>query len=189
MSLAASASASASATAAKTPAASVVEMNQLVLPQHTNSLGTVFGGTIMGWIDICAAMSAQRHCRQVVVTASMDQLDFLSPIKGGQLVNLRATVNYVGRTSMEVGVRVEAEDTLTGVRTHAASAYLTFVAIDASGTPVAVRPLAPQSHIEKLRCKEGAARRQTRLSLARQRRALAKAHQQQAPSAPGATST
>jgi acyl-CoA hydrolase len=159
--------------APKRPSESVIEMNQLVLPQHTNSLGTVFGGTIMSWIDIGAAMSAQRHARAVVVTASMDQLDFLAPIKGGQLVNLRSAVNYVGRTSMEVGVRVEAEDTLTGERTHAASAYLTFVAIDAAGAPVEVPRLAPETPEEKLRFEEAKARRQQRLTLASERARLA----------------
>ena len=160
----------------KTPSQSVVEMNQLVMPQHTNALGTVFGGTIMGWIDICAAMSAQRHARRVVVTASMDQLDFLAPIKNGQLVSLRGVVNYVGRTSMEVGVRVEAEDTLSGDRVHAASAYLTFVAIDVDGKPVEVPRLTPQTAEEKLRWDEANARRQQRLALAAERKRLAEQH-------------
>lgn len=171
-----------------TPAASQLEMNQLVLPQHTNSLGTAFGGTIMSWIDICAAMSAQRHARKVVVTASIDQLDFRVPIKGGQLVNLRATVNYVGRSSMEVGVRVEAEDTLTGERVHAASAYVTFVALDEEGRPVRVRRLSPQSLVEKLRFEEARARRRTRLELAAARQQLARDHQRAASTnAPAAT--
>jgi len=160
----------------KTPSETIIEMNQLVLPQHTNSLGTVFGGTIMSWIDICAAMSAQRHARRVVVTASMDQLDFLAPIKGGELVSLRSVVNYVGRTSMEVGVRVEAEDTLSGERTHAASAYLTFVAIDERGTPVEVPRLVPQTADEKLRWEEAKARRQQRLTFAAERKRLAEQH-------------
>jgi acyl-CoA hydrolase len=159
-----------------TASATVIEMNQLVLPQHTNALGTVFGGTIMSWIDICAAMSAQRHARQVVVTASMDQLDFLAPIHGGQLVNLRSMVNYVGRTSMEVGVRVEAENTLTAERVHAASAYLTFVALDASSRPMPVRPMVPETRKEKLRWEEAQARRAQRLALAHQRRELAERH-------------
>jgi acyl-CoA hydrolase len=158
------------------PSASVIEMNQLVLPSHTNSLGTAFGGTIMSWIDICAGMSAQRHSRQVVVTASMDQLDFNAPIKLGQLVNLVACVNYVGRTSMEVGVRVEAEDTLTGERFHAASAYLTFVAIDDAGRAVPVRALAPETAEEKLRWCEAEARRTQRLTLATERKRLADEH-------------
>ena len=147
-------------------------MNQLVLPQHTNSLGTAFGGTIMSWIDVCAAMSAQRHARLIVVTASMDQIDFLAPIRGGQLVNLRSIVNYVGRTSMEVGVRIEAEDTLTGERVHAASAYVTFVALGDDGKPHAVPPLASQTAEEKLRFEEGKARRKQRLAMAKERQRL-----------------
>jgi acyl-CoA hydrolase len=149
------------------PADTLVEMNQIVLPQHTNALGTAFGGHILGWIDICAAMSAQRLARAVVVTASMDRIDFLAPIKLGQLVNLRAVVNYVGRSSLEVGVRVEAEDMLSGVRTHAASAFVTFVALDAEGQPTGVRPLAPATAEEKLRWREAEERRAQRLALAR----------------------
>lgn len=159
-----------------TPSSSTVEMNQLVLPQYTNSLGTAFGGAVMSWIDVCAAMAAQRHARSVVVTASMDQLDFLAPIRDGQLVNLRATVNWVGRTSMEVGVRVEAEDILTGTRTHAASAYLTFVALDGDGRPQVVRALAPHTPEEQLRFKEAMARREQRLKLAQERARLAEQH-------------
>ena len=158
------------------PSATVIEMNQLVLPAHTNSLGTAFGGTIMSWIDICAAMAAQRHARRVVVTASMDQLDFLAPIKGGQLVNLRSSVNWVGRSSMEVGVRVETEDTLSGERVHAASAYLTFVALGEDGKPVEVRRLKPETRDEKLRWEEAVARRKQRLALAEERRQLAEHH-------------
>jgi len=158
------------------PSATVIEMNQLVLPQHTNSLGTAFGGTIMGWIDICAAMAAQRHARRVVVTASMDQLDFLAPIKGGQLVNLRSSVNWVGRSSMEVGVRVETEDTLSGDRVHAASAYLTFVALGGHGKPVEVPRLEPHTRDEKLRWDEALVRRKQRLALAEERRKLAADH-------------
>jgi acyl-CoA hydrolase len=158
------------------PTDTIVEMNQLVLPPHTNALGTVFGGTIMSWIDICAAMAAQRQARAVVVTASMDQLDFWQPIKQGQLVNLRSVVNYVGRTSMEVGVRVEAEDVLTGERVHAASAYLTFVAIDDDGKAKAVRAMKPQTAEERLRWAEAKSRRRQRLDLAQERRLLAERH-------------
>jgi acyl-CoA hydrolase len=103
----------------------------------------------------------------------MDQLDFVVPIKGGELVNLRSQVNYVGRTSMEVGVRVESEDTLTGERAHAASAYLTFVALDADGKPTAVPRLMPESADEKRRWDEAAARREQRLQLAAERRRIA----------------
>lgn len=154
------------------PSASRVEMSQLLLPQDTNNLGTAFGGTIMAWIDLCASMAAQRHSRSIVVTASMDRIDFLAPIKGGQHVTLLGMVNYVGRTSMEVGVRVESEDPLSGERTHAASAYLTFVALNAAGEPQQVRPLVPETTAEKLRLAEAKARRQHRLSLAVERQRL-----------------
>lgn len=130
----------------------------------------------MSWIDVCAAMAAQRHARAIVVTASMDSIDFVAPIHVGDVVNLQAMVNYVGRTSMEVGVRVEKEDPLVGERFHAASAYLTFVAIDRDGKPEGVRQLAPQTAQERLRHDEARARRQVRLNLAQKRRDLAKAH-------------
>ncbi|MBM4374744.1 MAG: acyl-CoA thioesterase [Deltaproteobacteria bacterium] len=150
-------------------------MSQIVLPQHTNALGTAFGGTIMSWVDICAALAAQRHSRRAVVTASMDQLDFVAPIRAGQMVSLRAMVNYAGRTSMEVGVRIEAEDMLTGERVHAASAYLTFVALDEAHRPCAVRALVPETEEEKLRWAEAQVRRQQRLELATRRKELADA--------------
>jgi acyl-CoA hydrolase len=147
---------------ARTPSSTRVEMNQLVLPQHTNALGTAFGGTILSWIDICAAMSAQRHARQIVVTASFDQIDFRQPIRLGQLVTLHGVVSWVGRTSMEVTVQVTAEDTLTGVRTDAASAHVTFVAIDAAGRPTPVPPLQPVTEEERRRWSEAEARREQR---------------------------
>ena len=103
------------------PRASAVEMNELVLPTYANALGTVFGGQIMAWIDVCAALAAMRHARTQCVTASMDALDFIAPIEVGHVVNLRAMVNYVGRTSMEVGVRVEAGDPISPHYTHAVS--------------------------------------------------------------------
>lgn len=159
------------------PSASAIEMNELLLPSHANALGTAFGGTIMAWVDVCAAMAAQRHAREVVVTASMDAVSFLAPIKVGQVVNLKGMVNYAGRTSMEVGVRVEAEEPLTGDRVHAMSAYLTFVALDAGGEPVPVRPLEPQTARERLRYAEAEARRAARLELAAQRRDLAARHE------------
>lgn len=166
----------------QSPSRTIVEMNQIVLPQHTNALGTAFGGTIMSWVDVCAALSAQRHCRRTVVTASMDQLDFVAPIRAGQLVCLRSMVNYAGRTSMEVGVRIEAEDMLSGERVHAASAYLTFVALDEERKPCAVPPLVPESEEEKLRWAEAEVRRQQRLELAARRRELAEARR--APTTP-----
>jgi acyl-CoA hydrolase len=160
---------------ASPPSASMLEMNELILPQHANNLGTAFGGTIMSWIDVCAAMVASRHARCTVVTASMDQLDFIAAIRTGQLVSLKGMVNFVGRSSMEIGVRVEAEELTTGARFHAASAYLTFVAIDSDGKSVNVRPLRVESHAEKLREREAIARRAKRLALAAERKEMAEA--------------
>jgi acyl-CoA hydrolase len=160
----------------RAPSVSAVEMHELVLPGHANALGTAFGGTVMGWVDICAAMAAQRHARKIVVTAAIDAVDFFAPIRVGHVVNLKAMVNYVGRTSMEVGVRVESEDPLTGERVHTMSAYLTFVAIDAEGRPCEVTPLSPEAPEERLRHAEAQARRRQRLALAGERRRLAAEH-------------
>mgnify|MGYP001174573521 CR=1 FL=1 len=118
-----------------------VEMTQLVLPSHTNNLATAFGGQIAAWCDICAAVSAQRFCRKPVVTASMDELHFLHPVKKGMVVILRSQVNQAWNSSMEVGVRVEAEDPLSGSTVHCCSAYLTFVALDAHGKPCPIPKL------------------------------------------------
>ena len=100
-------------TTARPVTASEVVMTELVLPGHTNSLDSIFGGVVMSWIDICGAIAAQRHSQKEVVTASIDKLNFLAPVKKGWVVNLRARVNFVSRTSMEVGVRVEAENPKT----------------------------------------------------------------------------
>ncbi len=159
-----------------TPRGSAVEMNQLVLPTHANALGSVFGGQIMAWIDICAALAAMKHARRSCVTASMDALDFVMPIRVGHVVNLRAMVNFVGRTSMEVGVRVEAGDPTAGSLQHAASSYLTFVALDGAGRPCPVRALTPETPEEHLRFDEAAVRREQRLALAKVRRALKAEH-------------
>jgi acyl-CoA hydrolase len=158
----------------RAPSVSAVEMHELVLPGHANALGTAFGGTVMGWVDICAAMAAQRHARKIVVTAAIDAVDFFAPIRVGHVVNLKAMVNYVGRTSMEVGVRVESEDPLTGERVHTMSAYLTFVAIDAEGRPCGGdAALGPRRTEERLRHAEAQARRRQRVALAGERRRLA----------------
>lgn len=147
----------------KPPAESRVEMTQLVLPEHTNALGTIFGGQIMAWIDTAAAICAFRHCRQLCVTASMDALNFISPVKLGHIVIIRASVNYTGRTSMEIGVKVVSEDPLTGEKSHTASAYLTFVAVNEEGKPVPLPPVDPQTEQEKKWYKEGEKRRKQRL--------------------------
>lgn len=118
----------------------------------------------MSWIDIAAAIAAQRHSNQSVVTASIDQLNFIAPIKKGWVVNLKASINFVSRTSMEVGVRVEAENPITSELFHTASAYLTFVAVDANGRPSAIPGLNLQTDIEKRRFAAAKKRRELRLS-------------------------
>ena len=147
----------------KTPSDSKVEMTQIVLPAHTNRFGTVFGGTIMSWIDICAAVSAMRHAGNLAVTASMDELHFLSGAKLGHVVTLRSQVNFAGKTSMEIGVRVDSEDPVSGVKQHTASAYLTFVAVNEEGERQKVPALSPQSEVEEQRQERAAVRREQRL--------------------------
>lgn len=145
------------------PASTRTEMTWIVMPSQANALGTVFGGQIMAWVDVCAAVSAQRFARSNVVTAAMDQLTFLGPIKQGDVVVVQGMVNWAGRTSVEVGVRVEREDPLTGERTHTSSAYLTFVALSDDGRPCAVPVLAPQTEIQRRRWREAIHRREARL--------------------------
>ena len=141
------------------------EMTQIVMPSSANALGTVFGGQVMAWIDICAAVSAGRFTRTAVVTASMDSLLFKAPIKQGEVAVLQATVNWAGRTSMEVGVRVESENRMTGERTHTSTAYLTFVSLDKDGKPQCVPTLSPQTSQEKGRWDSAIERRKQRLAL------------------------
>jgi len=120
----------------------------------------------MAWIDIAAAISAQKHSRSAVVTASIDALHFLSPIQLGHVVHLKASVNFCGRTSMEVGVRVDSENPLTGEKWHSASAYTTFVAIDQNNNPIEVPRLFPKTATEKRRHQSALARRASRKKLA-----------------------
>ncbi|MGE0172222.1 MAG: acyl-CoA thioesterase [Oligoflexales bacterium] len=151
-------------TKGKKPSESFVEMTELVLPQHTNALGTIFGGVVMSWIDIAAATCAIRHANRQVVTASVDALNFLAPIKLGWIVTLRASVNYVAKTSCEVGVKVTTENPITGHKYDTANAYLTMVAIDATGNPVPMTPLTPETEQEKKRFVEAENRRKQRLA-------------------------
>ncbi|WP_413287565.1 acyl-CoA thioesterase [Bdellovibrio sp. HCB337] len=138
-------------------------MTQLVLPSHTNALGSIFGGTIMSWIDIAAAIAAQRHSNKEVVTASIDSLSFVAPVYKGWVVNLKASVNFTSRTSMEVGVRVDAENPKTGEVFHTASAYTTFVALGSNGKPIAVPDLILESEDDKRRFEAAKRRREQRL--------------------------
>jgi acyl-CoA hydrolase len=152
-------------------AGSRVEMTQMVLPSDTNARGTAFGGQVMAWVDICAAISAQRHCRFPVVTAAVDGLEFVEPIKKGMVVSLKSQVNMVWKSSMEVGVRVESEHPRTGERRHALTAYLTFVALDDDDKPVAVPPVLAVTEDDLRRQKDAVMRRQSRLALRAQRHA------------------
>jgi acyl-CoA hydrolase len=151
-------------TAGKPVSASQVVMTQLVLPSHTNALDTIFGGVVMSWIDICAAIAAQRHSNREVVTASIDELTFVAPVKKGWVVNLKASVNFVSRTSMEVGVRVDAENPKTGEVFHTASAYTTFVAIGSDGKPCTIPPLILETEVDRRRYAAAAKRREVRLA-------------------------
>lgn len=141
-----------------------VEMTELVLPPDTNYHGTVFGGRVLQWIDIAGAIAAQRHTRRKVVTASMDDMHFAVPIRLGDVVVLKASVNYVHRTSMEVGVRVEREILHTGEREHAATAYLTYVGLDDDGQPTPIPPVIPESDEEIRRHEDAITRRAFRLA-------------------------
>ena len=147
----------------KTIRSSQVVMTQLVLPSHTNSLDTIFGGTIMSWIDIAAAIAAQRHSHKEVVTASIDKLDFIAPVKKGWVVNLKASVNFTSRSSMEIGVRVDAENPKTGELFHTVSAYLTFVALGSDGKPTAVPELILETDIDRRRFESAKKRREYRI--------------------------
>ncbi len=129
----------------KTPRASAVEARYLIMPHQVNDLGIAFGGTIMAWIDMVAAMVAQRHCGRKVVTVSIDRMSFLAPCHIGDHVLLRASANYVGHTSMEVGVQVLKECPYTGERVRATTAYLTFVALDAQEQPTPIPTLRPET--------------------------------------------
>ncbi|MCB0413489.1 MAG: acyl-CoA thioesterase [Bdellovibrionales bacterium] len=138
-------------------------MTQLVLPSHTNSLGSLFGGTLMSWIDIAAAISAQRHSSRPVVTASIDDVHFIAPVFHGWVVNIEAQVNYVGKTSMEVGVHVVAENPITSEKFYTTKAFCTFVALDDHGQPMGAPPLVLESEEDKRRHDEAQQRRKWRL--------------------------
>ena len=142
-----------------------VEMAQVMFPMDTNMAGNVHGGTIMKLIDTAAGIAAQRHCRTNVVTASMDRLDFHEPIFMGELVILRASINYVGSTSMELGVRVDAENLMTGEVRHTNSAYVTMVSLDENRKPTPAPKTVVETEDEKRRFEEGRMRAQRRKEL------------------------
>ncbi|MEK7859781.1 MAG: acyl-CoA thioesterase [Chloroflexota bacterium] len=145
----------------RTVSASKTIFSKSMLPSDANPWGNVHGGEIMKLIDACAGAAAQRHARAHVVTARIDELSFVAPVYVGDLVTAKASVNEVGTTSMEIGVRVEAENTMTGTVVHVASAYLVFVAIDERGKPAPLPPLVAETEEER-----------QRMAAAKQRRAL-----------------
>lgn len=153
---------------------SQVELTQIMMPHHSNSAGNIFGGVIMGIIDNAALLVASRHSHKNCLTASVDRLDFISPVYVGNAVFAKASLNYVSNTSMEIGVRVEAECLVTGTRAHIASSYLTFVALDENDKPTRITKLEPVTEEEKRRFEEGKLRREKRVKKLVQ-------HERQAP--------
>jgi acyl-CoA hydrolase len=149
----------------KSPSESAVETRYLIMPHQANPQGTAFGGVIVAWIDMVAAMAAQRHCGQEVVTAGIDSLVFKEPIRIGDHVVLRATVNYVSHSSMEVGVQVSREDPYTGQGATATTAYVTFVALDENKKPTPAPPIRPQNDEERRRYENAKLRVQARKKL------------------------
>src|SRR5579863_7202061 len=143
--------------------ASVTEMTELVLPQDSNLLGNILGGRVMHLIDVAGAIAAHRHCHRQVVTASVDHLDFLNPVRVGDLIVLEAQVNRAFHTSVEVGVEVFSEDATAGVRKRTTRAFLTFVALDETGKPVPVPPLIVKTSEERRRFREAGERRDLRI--------------------------
>ena len=139
------------------------ETSELMMPQHANVLGHIFGGVILSMMDKTAAVTAIRHARNACVTVSIDRVDFREPIHVGDLIIMKSAVNYAGRTSIEVGVRVEAEDLISGRRRHTNSCYLTFVAVDRNGRPIDVPPVIPLTADDERRYAAAKERRRLRL--------------------------
>jgi acyl-CoA hydrolase len=142
---------------------SQITMTELVLPHHTNQLGTLFGGQLMFWIDICASLSAGKHNQRICVTASVDKVDFHNPVKLGDAVTLVSSVNRVFNSSLEVGVKVFAQNFKEGIVKHTNSAYLTFVTVNSDGKPVKAIEALPETNEQKRRFNEALIRRENRL--------------------------
>ena len=139
------------------------ETSEIMMPHHANNLGHVFGGVILSMMDRAAAVAAIRHARTTCVTASIDRVDFREPVRLGDLVIMKSSVNFVGRTSMEIGVRVESEEIISGIRRHTNSCYLTFVAVDERGRPVPIPGLRPETPDQRRRYEAAQQRRRRRL--------------------------
>lgn len=152
----------------KSPAASESVVSELMMPHQVNNLGHVFGGELLSMVDRVAAVAAMRHAGGPCVTVSIDQVDFKEPIYTGELVTCKARVNYVGRTSMEIGVQVVAENLISGVKRHTNTCLLTFVAIDEDHRPCRVPPLDLESAEDERRFREGRRRREVREQLDRE---------------------
>lgn len=148
---------------------SQVTLSQQMMPSDANPLGNVHGGHIVKLIDEAGALAGMRHARRPVVTITMDSISFLSPVRVGHLLTLRGSVNWVGKTALEVGVRVEAENPITGEITHTNSAYAVYVALDDSGKPCSVPPLILESDEDRRRWEEAEARQQIRLQRMKKR--------------------
>jgi acyl-CoA hydrolase len=146
------------------------EMAEIVLPNDANPLGALLGGRLMHWIDLAGAMAAHRHSRNYVVTASVDHIDFLVPVRVGDLVILRSSVNRVFHTSMEVGVKVYVENYIADTAQHVASAYLTFVAVDGVGKHLKVAASVPETEEQRLRYEDAGRRREIRRAELERRR-------------------
>jgi uncharacterized protein (TIGR00369 family) len=140
-----------------------VEIAQVMMPEHSNAAGNVHGGYILKLVDQAGAIVAARHTHSNVVTASLDRMDFISPVYIGNLVFAKASCNYVSKTSMEIGVRIEAECLRTGTHTHVGSAYLTFVALDKNDKPTQVPKLILETKEEERRFEDAKKRREARL--------------------------
>ena len=147
----------------KHPRESETVMSELMTPQHANIMGNVFGGVILAMADRVAAVAAIRHAGKQCVTVSVDKVDFKEPIHVGELVTAYSRVNFAGRTSMEVGVKIIAENVLTAEKRHTNSCYVTYVALDDAGVPTAVPPIVPETADEKRRYDRAAKRRASRV--------------------------
>ena len=149
---------------ARRPSESEATISELMMPQHANIVGNVFGGVILSLVDRAAAVAAIRHAQKPCVTVSVDKVDFKEPIHVGELVTAYARVNFAGRTSMEVGVKIIAENVLTGDKRHTNSCYVTYVALDEKGRPSPVPPIVPETPEEKRRFERARQRRANRVT-------------------------
>ena len=148
------------------------ERSEIIFPNDANAIGNLFGGRLMQFIDLVGAMAASRHARAFTVTASMDHLDFVAPVKVGDLLILKSSVNRAYRTSMEVGVKAMVEDIREGRLRHVSSAYLTFVAVDATGKRIEVPQVTPETEHQRRRFEDAGRRREMRSGEVQRRRDL-----------------